>query len=220
MAEIDFKTARFNMVEQQVRTWEVLDPRVLELMLELPREDFVPPAFKALACADISVSLPQEQVMMPPKVAGRLVQALQLQPQERVLEIGTGSGYVTALMASLAGHVESVDIHAELTQKAIENLKSCHLNNVDCVTGDAINGWNTERQYDAIVLTGSLPILEEHFQKQLNIGGRLFVIVGEQPIMTAHLITRISENEWLQDELFETVIPALQGATVPERFVL
>jgi len=219
MAQLDFARARFNMVEQQVRPWDVLDQQVLNLLFEIPREEFVPAAYRTLAFADISIPLAHNQVMMSPKLEGRLLQTLQLKPSDQVLEIGTGSGYLTALLAKLAKRVESVDIYEDFTKTAERALKAQHISNVCLSSGDAITGWKTEVKYDVIVLTGSVPVLKPHFQNQLKLGGRLIAIVGTDPVMEAQLITRISDQEWQIDSLFETSLPALIGAPVSQRFV-
>ncbi|RKZ92034.1 MAG: protein-L-isoaspartate O-methyltransferase [Candidatus Parabeggiatoa sp. nov. 1] len=220
MAPLNVEQARFNMVEQQIRPWEVLEQRVLDLISDVPREEFAPTAYHSLAFADINIPLAHDQAMMSPKVEGRLLQALMLRPSDTVLEIGTGSGYLTALLAKSAKHVESVDIFEGFVKAAEVKLKALNINNVSLNTGDAINGWNTGTRYDVIVLTGSAPILKPHFQTQLNEGGRLFAIVGEEPVMQAQLIHRINENEWNMDALFETSLPPLLGAPEPNRFVL
>jgi len=220
MAEMNFEQARFNMIEQQIRPWDVLDQRILDLIFDLHREDFVPEAYHALAFADINIPLVHDQVMMSPKLEGRVLQELRLEPTDRVLEIGTGSGYVTALLAMAAHHVETVDIYDTFTEAAEAKLKAHNIYNVSLNTGDAINGWKPDNRYDAILLTGSVPVLKPHFQEQLEVGGRLFVITGEDPAMQGKLITRIQENEWTSDTLFETSIPALIGAPEPPRFVL
>lgn len=219
MPELNFAQARFNMVEQQVRPWEVLDQQVLDAMLQIPREAFVPDEYTRLAFADIEIPLTHNQVMMPPKLEGRMVQSLLLKPTDRVLEIGTGSGYVTALLASLANHVDTVEAFVDLVDGAKTKLAAHDIKNVACHAGDAINGWNKDIRYDVIVLTGSLPVLKAHWQEQLTVGGRLFAIVGQEPIMEAQLITRVSPQEWLYESLFETSIPALLGAPKLNAFV-
>lgn len=220
MASLNVEQARSNMIEQQIRPWEVLDPQVLDLISDVPREKFVPAAYHDLAFADFNIPLAHNQAMMSPTVEGRLLQALRLRPSDTVLEIGTGSGYLTALLATTTKHVDSVDIFADVVQEAETKLKALNMNNISLNTGDAINGWNSGRRYDVIVLTGSVPILKSHFQAQLNEGGRLFAIVGEPPIMEAQLISRLNENEWDMEGLFETSLPPLLGASVPNRFVL
>lgn len=212
--------ARFNMIQQQIRPWEVLDERVLDLMQGLPRENFVPATYQNLAFADISIALAHDQVMMAPKVEGRLLQLLQVKPSDTVLEIGTGSGFMTALLAKCAKQVYTVDIYEDFVKSAQSKLATLNLNNVQFGTGDAIEGWKALPRYDVIAITGSVPVLKTHFQEQLNIGGRLFVVVGEDPVMEALLITRISEQQWTTESLFETSLPALIGAPTPNRFAL
>ena len=210
--------ARFNMVEQQVRTWDVLDQTVLDLMEQAPRDAFVPADYAALAYADISVPLGDGQVMMPPRVEARLLQALQLDAADRVLEIGTGSGFLTHLMAALAGHVVSMEVRADLQDQARQRLEAHATHNITLDLGDGIRGRPRGAPYDAIAVTGSVPVLEPHFQQQLSIGGRLFVVVGQAPAMEACLVRRIGENEWTTESLFETVLPPLDGAPAPSRF--
>lgn len=217
---MNFQLARFNMVEQQIRTWDVLDQRVLDIVRDTPREDYVPDAYRNLAYADVSIPLGEGEVMMPPRVEARLLQALQLQPDDRVLEVGTGSGYLTALLARLAGWVVSVEIAEPLAARALATLKAHGVENVTVEIGDAGRGWASAAPYDAIAVTGSLPLMEEQFQRQLKIGGRLFVIVGQEPAMEARLMTRAAQNDWVSESLFETVLPPLRGVREPERFVL
>jgi protein-L-isoaspartate(D-aspartate) O-methyltransferase len=225
MMVMNFDQARHNMVVSQVRTWEVLDERVLDAMARLPREDFVPAQYRNLAFIDTEIPIGHGQVMSAPKVVGRLLQALDIHPQDKVLEVGTGTGYTTALLATLArdGHVFSVDLHAELTAAAAQRLKSHGFRNVTLETGNAVNGWDQYEPYDVIAITGSLPTLApgfQNFRDSLNVGGRLVVVVGEAPIMEATLIVRVGENEWHTDKLFETVLPPLQHATRPQKFAL
>lgn len=217
---MNVEQARFNMVEQQIRTWEVLDPRVLSLMSEVPREDFVPAGYRNLAFADASIPLDHGQCMMVPRVEARMLQALQIEPGEHVLEVGTGSGFVTALLARVAARVTSVEIHESLSRDALAKLERHGIGNVELHVGDACRGWDREAPYDAIAVTGSMPVLEERFQESLTVGGRLFVIVGRAPAMEALLITRTGESQWSTEGLFETVVPPLVGVTQSERFVL
>ena len=218
MLQVNTKQARFNMVEQQIRPWEVLNQQVLDVISELPREDFVPTDYRNLAFADINIPLAHDQEMMSPKLEGRILQTLQLTPNDTVLEIGTGSGYLTALLAKSAKHVDSVDIYEDFVTEATSKLKALNINNISLQTGDGINGWNLSTRYDAIVLTGSVALLKSHFQEQLNEGGRLVAIVGKEPIMQVQLITRIAGN-FYTESLFETQLPALLGTPV-EKFVL
>ncbi len=219
MLQVNVEQARFNMIQQQIRPWEVLEQRVLDLMSDIPRENFVPTDYRNLAFADINIPLQHEQVMMFPKVEGRLLQALMLTSEDTVLEIGTGSAYMTALLAKLAKHVDSVDIFEDFVTEAENKLKSLNINNVSLKTGDAINGWNTDTQYDVIILTGAVPSLIDQFQSQLKEGGRLLAIVGEmQAAMQVRLITR--KNEYFhQDVLFETSLPPLLGAQTQNHFI-
>ena len=220
MSDMNLESARFNMIEQQIRPWEVLDQQVLDLLNKLPREDFVPERYRKLAYMDTTISLGNDQVMMPPRVEARILQALNVQPDETVLEVGTGSGYVTALLASLGDHVYSVDINAEMTRTAGEKLADRGISNVTLETGDAARGWDAHAPYDVIVITGSLPLLPTSFKRTLKEGGRLVAVVGDSPVMEVVLITRVGESEWAQETLFETDLPALINAPEPERFTL
>jgi len=217
---MNVEQARFNMVEQQIRTWDVLDPRVLAVMTEVPREDFVPPEYRNLAFADTGIPLDHGQCMMCPKVEARMLQALQIEPDENVLEVGTGSGFVTALLSRVAARVASIEIYESLSADALARLERLGIGNVELDVGDACRGWDREAPYDVIAVTGSMPVLEKHFQESLAIGGRLFVIVGRAPAMEALLITRTGESQWTTDGLFETVVPPLVGVAPTERFVL
>jgi protein-L-isoaspartate(D-aspartate) O-methyltransferase len=218
--QIDFEQARLNMIEQQIRTWEVLDQGVLDLVDEIHREDFVPNSYQQLALADVNIPLAHDQVMMTPKLEARLLQAIAIQKNDKILEIGTGSAYLTALMAKSAQHVDSVDIFADFGSEAKSKLENYQLNNVQLHTGDALSNWQGDAPYDVIVVTGSVPLLEPAFQEQLAPGGRLFVIVGESPVMEAILITRVDEKAWATEVLFETDLPALIGADLPSSFQL
>ncbi|MEK7322105.1 MAG: protein-L-isoaspartate O-methyltransferase [Pseudomonadota bacterium] len=211
--------ARHNMIEQQIRPWDVLDQRILELLDSLPREAFVPAAYTGLAYADINIPLQHGEMMMAPKLEARMLQALNIQPGESGLEIGTGSGYVTALLARCAKQVYSVDIHADFTEQARHKLAAHGIGNVQLEVGDASRGWEIRGPYDAVAVTGSLPVLPDSLRRALKIGGRLFVVTGDAPVMTAHLITRVGEESWSQHTLFETVLPPLINAPQPPRFV-
>jgi len=217
---MNVEQARFNMVEQQIRTWEVLDQQVLDLMAEVPREDFVPVAYRNLAFADTCIPLQHGQSMMLPRVEARMLQALQVERDHRILEVGTGSGFVTALLARLGGHVTSIEIHDSLGADAKAKLDAHGIENVDLYSGDASRGWERAAPYDAVAVTGSIPVPEENFQNSLAIGGKLFVVVGQEPAMQALLITRNSVSQWTTECLFETVLPPLVGVEEPERFVL
>jgi len=217
---MNVEQARFNMVEQQIRTWEVLDQQVLDLMAEVPREDFVPAAYRNLAFADTCIPLAHGQTMMLPRVEARMLQALRVTPTDRILEVGTGSGFVTALLARLGGQVISIEIDDALSNSASDKLDAHAIDNVELHTGDASRGWERSAPYDVIAVTGSLPVLEEGFQSSLAVGGRLFIVVGQEPAMEALLISRIGETQWSTDCLFETVLAPLTGVEEPERFVL
>jgi protein-L-isoaspartate(D-aspartate) O-methyltransferase len=210
-------SASEQMIEQQVRAWEVLDERVLGWLRQVPRERFVPPQQRFLAYADAEVPLPEGQHMLRPSVVGRLLQALEPAPGMRVLEVGAGSGFVTACLRAAGARVRSLELFAELATLAARNLSALGLNDVEIVNADALNADSGER-YDAIALTASLPVYDPRFERQLGIGGRLFVVVGEAPVMEARLIRRISETAWATDSLFETVIDPLVNALRPARF--
>ncbi len=218
MQAMNIEQARFNMIEQQIRTWDVLDDQVLNILSSTPREDFVPEQYRALAFSDISVPLAHQQAMMPPKLEGKLLQSLTIAPTDRILEIGTGSGYLTACLARLGGNVHSVDLYDDFLQRAGARLEQHSIRNVTLEQGDAAAGWKSDSGFDVIAVTGSLPVLHRGFHRVLNTGGRLFVIVGQPPVMQALLITRVGEQEWNQESLFETSIPALVNAPEPEKF--
>lgn len=215
----DIELARSNMIEQQIRPAEVLDPRVLETISETPREAFVPETYQNLAFSDINVDIGNAEMMMKPIMEARILQALNIQPGDKILEIGTGSGYLTALLAKLGGHVESVEIEPKLLDQAKTRLGNQGITNVTLVQGDASEGWNPNETFDVIAITGSFPILPESFQKQLTVGGRMVVIVGESPVMEALLITRAAEDQWVTQALFETDFPALKNVEQPQAFI-
>ena len=219
MSEMNVEQARFNMIEQQVRTWEVLDQRVLNVMAAVPRERFVPERYQALAFADIQIPIGEGQVMMEPKLEGRVLQALALQPTDHVLEVGTGSGYLTACLAKLAAHVVTVEKSRALSEAAHARLDALGLRNVVFRIGDAAGGWADDGQFDAIALTGACPKVPEVYKHQLKVGGRLFVVVGEEPIMEALLITRLGAQEWSSESLFDTKLPLLEGVRPEQHFV-
>lgn len=213
----NMEQARFNMVEQQIRPWDVLDMRVLDLLTKVKREHFVPTARQEMAFMDIEIPLGHGVSMWQPKLEARALQALQLQPRDRVLEIGSGSGYLTALLSQLAQHVTSVEIVPELHAFAEKNLAAHHINNLTLVQGDAAQGW--PGSYDAIILTGSVPVLPAAFQNSLKPGGRLFAIVGDAPAMQARLINCAAPGIFESVTLFETNVAPLQNALQPKRFV-
>ncbi|MET0733842.1 MAG: protein-L-isoaspartate O-methyltransferase [Casimicrobiaceae bacterium] len=217
MNTFNVEQARFNMVEQQIRTWEVLDQRVLDLLFTVRREEFVPPQYRAIAFADLELPLGNGASMWTPKVEARALQELKLARTDQVLEIGTGSGYFAALLASEAAGVRSVEIDNGLAASAAARLARAGFGNVRVETGDGARGWGADL-YDAIVLTGSTPILPERFFEQLKPGGRLFAIVGDAPAMTARLVRLATPGSRVVTDLFETVITPLFNAAQPARF--
>lgn len=219
MMQMDFERARFNMVEQQIRPWDVLDPRVLERLFSMRREDYVPEPYRALAFADMEIPLGHGEKMLQPKLEARLVQDLALKNTDRVLEVGTGSGYMTALLAGLSAHVYSVEIIAEFSASAAARLQAHGIRNVTLEAGDAARGWDRHAPYDAIVLTGSVPLLPESFRRSLSPGGRLIAVVGEPPVMQAQLVTCVSTGVCNTVGLFETCIAPLRNALQPKKFV-
>ncbi len=215
----DIELIRFNMVEQQIRPWDVLDPVVLDLLMRVHRENFVPEQHRALAFVDMEIPLGHGETMLSPKLEARMLQELAVQRNDSVLEIGTGSSYMTALLASLSRHVYSVDIAPEFTRSAAPLLAANNIRNVTLETGDAARGWDKHGPYDVIVLTGSVPVLPESFQRSLNPGGRLLAVVGEAPVMHARLITCAHAGAFNTVTLFETCIASLKNAPQPQRFV-
>jgi len=216
---MNFEQARVNMVENQVRPWEVLDARVLEVLGRVRREDFVAPAHRQLAFADLSLPLGHGEVMMKPVVEGRVLQALELKPAERVLEVGTGSGFLAACLASLAGAVVSVDIHADFTAAAAERLRAAGIGNVELATGDAVTGWQPQGLFDAVVVTGAVYRVPERFLGWLKPGGRLLVVRGESPAQHVLLLTHEGNGRFREESLFETDLPYLAHAEPPRSFV-
>ena len=200
--------AKFNMIEQQLRPWEVLDGNVLSVLDKLNREDFVPDMYKGLAYADCQIPLPNAASMFPPTVEGRMLQALLITKDDRILEVGTGSGYITACLSTLGKQVLSLDIDPTSQQTAAAILKSLSLDNVEFEQASAFD-CSYDQDFDAIAVTGSVTVVPDNLKQALTVGGRLFVIVGESPAMQALLITRVSNNEWTTESLFETDLPAL-----------
>ena len=209
---------RFNMVEQQIRTWNVLDLTILNLLYKVRREEFVPAAYRSLAFADMEIPLDHGAVMLTPKMEARILQELRIKKTDKILEVGSGSGYMTALLAELGAQVYSVEIVPTLCSIAKMNLQTHGITNVILEQGDAAQGWPQHGPYDVIVLTASTPILPEAFQKSLNPGGRLFAIVGEEPLMEAMLITCVAPNVYETNILFETCTAPLRNALQPQRF--
>ena len=221
---MDFDQARFNMIESQIRTWDVLDQAVLDAVATVKREHFVPDRYRELAFADMQIPLrsaPSDpgEVMLSPKLQARMLQELTLSSTDTVLEIGTGSGYVTALLSRLVRRVVSIEIVAEFTERAQGNLQVINASNVELEVGDGANGWEAMAPYDAILLTGSVPVLPESFKAQLTRGGRLLAVIGEEPVMTATLVTRVTDTDYGMSGLFETCIPTLRNVRRPTRFV-
>ena len=219
MSEFNFVVARHNMVEQQIRPWEVLDQRVLSLIDRSPREEYVPEQYCSLAYVDMNIPLGHGQVMMAPRLEARLLQELAVKPTDKILEIGTGSGYMTSLLAALGAHVYSVEILPELEAGARRNLDNHSVKNVTVEAGDGASGWDRHAPYDAILITGSLPLLPTAFKQSLALRGRMIAIVGRPPVMEAKLIQRLGSDSWNEVSLFETDVPPLINARQPERFV-
>jgi len=215
----DVERARFNMIEQQIRPCGVLESRVLELLRHVRRERFVPAGKRELAFADMEIPLGYGAAMWHPKLEARILQELHLARNDTVLEIGTGSGYLTALLSALAGQVTSVEIVPELSAMAKQNLAVYHRDDIVLETGDASHGWGDGATYDVIVLTGSTPVLPDVFRNSLNIGGRLFAVVGRAPSMEAKLITRVAQDVFTATDILETCIAPLQNAEQAESFV-
>jgi len=205
------------MIDQQVRSWEVLDPRVLEALAAIPRERFVPEAFRGVAFADTEIPIGHGQFMLSPKVEGRILQALAPERGERALEVGTGTGFFAACLEHLSGDVDSIEIHADLAAGAARTLKTLGMPRVRVMTGDAMS-CEFEGNYQVIALTGSLPIYDRRFECALAVGGRLFVVVGTAPVMEARLVTRTAIDSWLTETLFETCIVPLSNATAAPLF--
>jgi len=212
------ENARFNMIEQQIRPWDVLDPRVLSVMNEIPRENYVPKKYKSNAFADIEIPLGHGQYMMSPKLEGRMLQNLQIKAEDRILEIGTGSGYLTACLAKLGASVVTVEYIEELGRAAEAQLQAAGFDNINFRIGNGANGWDKDGPFDIIAVTGSVPRLNSGFQSLLRKDGKLFVIVGEEPIMQAHLLTRMDENNTEDKSLFETSVACLETLSIEEKF--
>lgn len=219
MTESAIKTARFNMVEQQIRPWDVFDKRVLDMMSAAPRHEYVPAVYRNLAFADIHIPLANDREMMSPKVEARLLQALEIQPTDKILEIGTGCGYLTSLLATLGGHVHSVDSDAEMSKLAHDNLVAHTVDNVSLEVGNATASWDAHQPYDVILVNGALPEISDSLIRNLTIGGRLIAIVGKPPIMEALLIQRVGASNWSDVALFETDLQLLPGTETPDKFV-
>ncbi|HLB13976.1 MAG TPA: protein-L-isoaspartate O-methyltransferase [Burkholderiales bacterium] len=216
---MNIEQARFNMVEQQIRPWEVLDQQVLDLLYVVRREDFVPQAYQALAFSDLEIPIGEGETMLQPKVEARILQEVAPGGTDKVLEVGTGSGYMAALLAHRARHVHSVEISPALKRFGETNLRKAGVVNVTVEQGDAARGWSKHAPYDVIVLTGSTPVLPDAFLAQLAPGGRLFAVVGEPPAMSARLVTAVGGGSFNTLDLFETVLAPLKNALEREKFV-
>ena len=215
---MNIEQARFNMIEQQIRTWDVLDPAVLDLLFEVKRELFVPPEHRDLAFADLEIPIGHGESMLQPKVEARILQELALQPHENVYEAGTGTGYLTALLARRARHVTSAEIHRDLLERATANLRAVDATNVTLLEGDGARGPLAESAFDVIVLGGSTPVLPQAFLDRLGPGGRLFAVVGDPPVMKAVLVRHPVAGAFQHTELFETVLRPFVNAAQPPRF--
>jgi protein-L-isoaspartate(D-aspartate) O-methyltransferase len=211
--------ARINMIKQQCRTWGIVNDHILTLLKELPREFFVPQKYHHLAFADVAIPLENGQHMLLPREEAKIIEILNIQPNERVLEVGTGSGYFTALLAKLAKHVETVDIFADFIEQASKKLSAFNIHNVTLQTADAAAGYKKSLQFDVIVITGSVPFIPKTFLQQTSVNGRCFAFVGQAPVMQATLITRESKESWQTQILFETLVTPLINALQPSGFV-
>ncbi|MDH5480265.1 MAG: protein-L-isoaspartate O-methyltransferase [Nitrosomonas sp.] len=216
---MNLEETRSNMITQQIRTWNVLDDNVLDLLYRLRREEFVPTAYHDMAFVDMEIPLGHGQVMLAPKMEARILQELHIKKTDKILEIGSGSGYMTALLAKQGAHVNSVEIIPELKAMAENNLKAHEIANVTIEQGDAAQGWSKNEPYDVIVITASTPVLPEAFLKSLNPGGRLFAMIGEDPVMDVVIVTCVAPGEFNTTKLFETSTVPLINAQQPERFV-
>ncbi len=219
---LDFERARFNMIEQQVRTWEVLDPRVLDVLRSVKREDFVPARYRKVAFADLALPIEggtRPETMMKPIVEGRMLQAVDASDACAILEVGTGSGFVTACLAQLGREVVSIDVEPRFVERAASRLTGAGITNVRLEVADAL-AYEPGRRFDAVCITGAVFEVPERFKRWLAVGGRMFVICGESPVMDARLITRVGESDYRTDSLFETDLPYLVNAGPPKRFVL
>lgn len=215
---MNIEQARFNMIEQQIRPWEVLDQRVLDLLFVVKREDFVPAAYRSLAFADMELPLGSGQVMLAPKIEAKVLQELSIKKTDKILEIGTGSGYMAALLAAHADHVVTIESRPELAEFAKKNLEQAGITNVSVEIGDGAKGWSQRGPYDAIVVSGAVPAVPDALLKQLRVGGRLAIVVGEAPAMQAQLITCTGDGIYNTVNLFETVIPSLDGVPAKSSF--
>lgn len=219
MSTVNLEKAKFNMIEQQVRPWDVLNPVILETMDQIPRQDFVKDQYKNLSYADTSIPLGNDQFMLHPVVEGRILQSLEIKDSDKILEIGTGSGYITACLAHLGSHVDSIEIDPAFSQTAADRLASKNISNITLTVTDATVETPASHSYDAIAFTGSMNECPQAYKEALKLGGRLFIVTGEDPAMVAHLITRTNDNAWSDEILFETSIQRLRHAEAKKEFV-
>jgi protein-L-isoaspartate(D-aspartate) O-methyltransferase len=215
---MDTLAARQQMVDQQIRTWEVLDPRVLDVLAAVPREAFVPRAYRELAFADAPIPIGFGQTMLAPKLQGRILQALGVSAADSILEVGSGTGYLAACLSLLGASTRSIDIHPGLIDSSRTNLRAVPRAQVQFEVRDAFDAASLG-EYDVIAVTGSLPVYDKRFERSLRLGGRLFAVVGTAPVMDAVLVRRVDESEWIRESLFETVIEPLIGAVAAQKFV-
>ncbi len=218
MIFMDIEQARFNMIEQQIRPWDVLDTRVLDLIQTVPREVFVSESQQSLAFADMEIPIGHNQVMMSPKVEARMLQALNVTSKDSILEIGTGSGFIAACLAKLGDHVTTCEYFQDLSEVAKLRSQEYKQSNIDFLVGDIFNLADSLDRFDVIAVTGSTPELISTFTKLLKLNGRLFCIIGQSPVMTAKLITCVGENSYREEGLFETHLPALLSTSTEKVF--
>jgi protein-L-isoaspartate(D-aspartate) O-methyltransferase len=215
---MNIEQARFNMIEQQIRPWNVLDQDVLDLLHVVKREQFVPQAYQNLAFADVEIPLPGGESMLAPKIEARILQEVMLKKHENVLLVGTGSGYLAALLAHKGRHVTAVEINPELKELTEKNLAKAAISNVTVELGNAAEGWAKGAPYDLIVISGSLEVLPEAFLKEVKVGGRICAVIGTPPVMSCNIITRVSDNAYDTVKVFETNLKPLAGAKAPSHF--
>ncbi len=218
MTTMNIEQARFNMIEQQIRPWDVLDLEVLGLLSIVKRENFVPAAYRDLAFADLELPLPGGHKMLFPRVEARVLQELAVKKHENVLLIGAGSGYLAALFAARAQHVTAVDIDPVVAKLAEDNLRSNGVTNAEVALGDGSRGWPAKAPYDVICVAGGLPVVPQEMLEQLKVGGRLSAFVGGRPVMKAQIITRIDDTQYRVADVFETYVDHLVNAIEPSRF--
>jgi len=219
MSEMNFEIARFNMLEQQIRPWEVLDQNSLHLMQQIPREEFVPELYKKIAFSDTELPLQHNQFMLEPKIEAKILQALQIIKTDNVLEIGTGSGFLTAVLAYSSNNVHSIDIYDDFLDSAKQKISTLGIENISFEKADIFDYDFKDKKYDVIAVGGSLGSVPESLKQALNTNGRLFVITGKSPLMLAKLFTRVAQEQWIEEILFETEIPALENNKEKKAFV-